>query len=114
MDQLMILAKNETGGEPFQVIFLHDEGKVKVTCSCPQGRKGELCQHKVRLASNDIMMLENPSQRGRLFEAHVWIIQSGISDALLELLQMQGKKKPDAEALRKLEKKVALGMKKGS
>ncbi len=114
MDRLTIITKNETGGEPFNVMFIHDEGKLKITCNCPQGRKGELCQHKVRLASNDLLMLENPSQRGRLMEAHIWVIQSGISDALLELLQIQGEKEPDAEALGKLEKKVALGMKEGS
>ena len=114
MEHLLILAKNEAGGEPYNVSFTLDDGKLKITCNCPQGRKGELCQHKVRLASNDFMMLENPSQRGRLFEAHVWVIQSGVSTSLLDLIEMQGKKGSDPEALRELEGKVAQEMKERS
>ena len=59
-------------------------------------------------------MLDNPSQRGRLFEAHVWVIQSRVSDSLLELMQMYVEEKPDIEAIRKLEGKVAQMMKEGS
>jgi len=114
MEHLLVLAKNEAEGEPFNVSFTLDDGKLKITCNCPQGRKGELCQHKVRLASNDLMMLENPSQRGRLFEAHVWVIQSGVSTPLLDLIEMQGKKGSDPEVLRELEGKVAQEMKEGS
>lgn len=114
MDQVTILAKNETGDKPFNVTFIHDDGKVKVTCNCPQGRKNEPCEHKFRLASNDLLMLDNPSQRGRLFEAHVWVIQSRVSDSLLELMQMYVEEKPDIEAIRKLEGKVAQMMKEGS
>ena len=68
----------------------------------------------MRLASNDLIMLENPSQRGRLFEAHVWVVQSRVSDPLLNLLQMQGEEVKDSEAISKLEREVSQLMKEGS
>jgi hypothetical protein len=114
MEQISVLAKNETGGEPFRVSFILDNGKLKISCNCPLGRKNEVCDHKVRLASNDLLMLENPSQRGRLFEAHVWVIQSRVSDPLLELLEMQGEEEKDSEAMSKLEREVSQLMKEGS
>jgi hypothetical protein len=114
MDQISILAKNDSGGDPHMVTFIHDDGRVKISCNCPMGKNGELCEHKIRLASNDLMLLDNPSQRGRLFEAHVWIIQSGIADPLLELMRMYGEEEPDIEAIKKQEGKVARLMKEGA
>lgn len=114
MEQVTILARNETGGDPYNVSFTRDNGRLKITCNCPEGRKGELCDHKVRLASYDIMALENPSQRGRLFDAHVWVIQSRVSDPLLKLIQMMGEEEKNSEAIVQLEKEVANLMKEGS
>ena len=114
MEHMAILAKNEAGGEPYNVSFTLDSGKLKITCNCPEGRRAEICQHKVLLAANDLMMLENPSQRGRLFEAHLWVIQSGISNPLLKLLQMQGEEEVDSETMQHLEREVAKLMKEGS
>ena len=114
MDQISILAKNESEGDPFTVSFSHDSGKLKITCNCPEGRKGAICDHKVRLASYDLMMLENPSQRGRLFDAHVWVVQAGVSDPLLKLLHATGEDNKDSELIEKLEREVARLMKEGS
>jgi hypothetical protein len=114
VEQIAILAKNETGGDPFRVLFILDNGKLKITCNCPEGRKNEICQHKVRLASNDLLMLDNPSQRGRLFEAHVWVIQSRVSDPLLKLLQIEGEEEKDSESIIKLQREINTLMKEGS
>ena len=114
MEQVTILAKNESGGNPYNVSFVRDGGKLKVTCNCPEGRKGELCHHKVQLASYDIIALENPSQRGRLFDAHIWVVQSGVSDPLLKLIQLMGEEERDSEAIVQLEREVAHLMKEGS
>lgn len=114
MEQIMILAQNETGGDPYKVSFTLDNGKLKVACNCSEGRNGEICQHKVRLASYDIMELENPSQRGRLFDAHVWVVQAGVADPLLKLIQMTGEEEKDSEEIVRLEREVAHLMKEGS
>ena len=114
MDQLNILAKNESGDDPFRVDFVLDEGKLRITCDCPDGRKGLVCSHKIRLASNDLMMLEHPSSRGRLLEAHVWVIQSEMSDYLLDLLQRQGEGTTNTTEYSELMEKVGRMMKEGS
>jgi hypothetical protein len=114
MEQITILAKNESGGDPYNVSFTLDDGKLKITCNCPDGRKGSICQHKVRLAAYDMLELDNPSQRGRLFDAHVWVIQARVSDPLLELIQMMGEEEKDSEKIEQLEREVAHLMKEGS
>ena len=114
MENISILAKNETDGEPYHVSFTRDGGKLKITCNCPEGRTGAICDHKVRLASYDMMMLDNPSQRGRLFEAHIWVVQAGVSDPLLKLIQERGEEEKDSEAIARLEREVAHLMKEGS
>ena len=114
MEQIAVLAKNETGGEPYRVSFVLDSGKLKISCNCPLGRKNDICDHKVRLASYDLIMLENPSQRGRLFEAHIWVIQSKVSNPLLELLNMMGEEEKNSDAISRLEREVAQLMKEGS
>lgn len=114
MEQANILAKNESGEDPFRVIFLLEDGKLRITCDCPDGRKGLLCNHKVRLASNDFLMLERPNQRRRLLEAHVWVIESELSDYLLKLLQMEGEGETEDTAYWELKEKIAHMMKEGS
>ena len=114
MEQITVLARNETGGDPYSVSFTLDSGKLRITCNCPEGRRGDICDHKVRLASNDLLSLDNPSQRGRLFEAHVWVIQAQVSDPLLRMLQILGEEEKDSETISKLEGEIAHLMREGS
>ena len=114
MEHITVLAKNETGGDPFNVSFTLDGGKLRIKCNCPEGRAGALCNHKLQLASYDMIALENPSQRGRLFDAHVWVVQSRVSDPLLKLIQLMGEEEKDSEAIVQLEREVAHLMKEGS
>jgi len=113
MSQLSILAKNESGDDPFKVDFTADAGRLKITCTCPEGRKGLLCEHKIRLAANDLIALEHPGGRGRLLEAHVWVIQSELANPLLKLIEMRGEGKTDSPAFSELQEKVGMMMKDG-
>ncbi|UCG38494.1 MAG: hypothetical protein JSV00_10035 [bacterium] len=112
MQQIMIYARSEAG-EPHQVVFTSTDDKVAVTCDCPAGKRGELCPHKVQLASNDLTMLYHPGQHRELLEAHMWVIQSRLSDLLLHLIQLRSEAEPDGEAISAAEAEIAAGMREG-
>ena len=105
-EEITLLARSETS-DPFKVTFTKDEDKLTITCTCPEGVHGEFCQHKLRLASNDIMMLQHPGQNSAMLNAHVWVIESPISDKLIKLLELQGEDEQDEDAISKAEAEIA-------
>lgn len=108
-NQISLLARND-GGDPFNVIFTKDGDRLTVTCTCPEGVHGEFCEHKFRLASNDIMMLQHPGQNSAMLNAHLWVIESPMSDKLLELLKMLGEEKPDEKTMERLKSEIGAAM----
>jgi hypothetical protein len=109
MNQITLLAKNEAG-DPFTVTFTKDGERLTITCTCPEGVHGQFCEHKFRLASNDIMMLQHPGQNSDMLNAHMWIIDHPMSDLLLELLNMLGEDNPNEEAMEKLKGRIGSAM----
>jgi hypothetical protein len=112
-NEITLLARNETD-EPFKVTFTRDENNLTITCTCPEGAHGEFCEHKFRLASNDIMMLQHPGQNSAMLSAHVWVIETPISDMLIHLLQLQGQEKQDEEAISKAKAEIGKAMREGT
>ena len=112
-NEITILARNESN-EPFKVTFTKDENKLTITCNCPEGVHGEFCDHKFRLAANDIMMLHYPGQNSAMLAAHVWVIESPISDKLLTLLNLLNEEKPDEKAIEKTKAEVGVAMREGT
>ena len=107
--QITLLARSGSE-EPFKVTFTKDEDKVTVTCTCPEGRHGEFCEHKFRLASNDIMMLQHPGQNSAMLNAHMWIIDTPMSDILLDMLNLIAEDEPDFDAIEKVKVEIAKAM----
>ena len=112
-EEITLLARSETG-DPFKVTFTKNEDKLTITCTCPEGVHGEFCQHKFRIASNDIMMLQHPGQNSAMLSAHVWVIESPISDKLIKLLQLQGEDEQDEDAISKAEAEIGKAMREGT
>lgn len=100
--------------EPFKVTFTRDEDKLTITCTCPEGIHGEFCEHKFRLASNDIMMLQHPGQNSDMLNAHMWVIEAPLSDKLIQLLQLIGEDEPEEEAIEKAKAEVGEAMREGT
>jgi hypothetical protein len=112
-NEITLMVRTETD-EPFRVTFTKDEDKLTITCTCPEGVHGEFCEHKFRLASNDIMMLQYPGQNSEMLSAHVWVIETAISDMLIHLLQLQGEDVQDAEAIEKARAEIGKAMREGT
>ena len=112
-EEITLLARGERN-EPFRVTFTRKEGILTITCTCPAGVHGEFCDHKFRLASNDVMALEHPGQNSAMLNAHVWVIESTISDILLNLLTLLSEEKPDEKAIEKARADIGAAMREGS
>lgn len=113
MPQITLLA-GDGDREPNEVVFTREEEKLTIACSCPEGNQGRICEHKVRLAANDHLMLVNPMQTRDLHEAHIWVIQSSVSDLILRLFDLRSDPDQDEEMLRQTEREIAAAMKDGS
>ena len=111
-EEITLLARSETD-EPFKVTFIKDEDKLTITCTCSEGVHGEFCEHKLRIASNDLMMLQHPGQNSAMLKVHVWVIEAPISDKLIHLLQLQGEDEPDEEAIDNAQAEVGKVMREG-
>lgn len=112
MKQIQVHAKSGTD-EPYLVTFIEDEGRVKILCSCPEGEQGLACEHKIRLAANDHNMLPTPVQMKDLNEAHIWVIQSPISDLILRLYGMHGEGEQHEKEVRALVEEIGIAMREG-
>lgn len=112
MKQIILHAKSGNE-EPYQVSFTEDEGKLTILCNCPEGTQGQICEHKIRLASNDYLMLQSPIQMKDLNEAHLWVIQSPVSDLILRLYDMHGDDEENEEQLQKILEEIATAMREG-
>ena len=102
MPRIALFAQSGTE-EPYEVVFTREDGKLTIRCSCPEGVQGRACDHKIGFASNDHLLLTNPGQMRDLMEAHLWVIQSPVSDMILRLFDLQ---KDDNRDDRQLEKTV--------
>jgi F0F1-type ATP synthase gamma subunit len=112
-EEITLLARSETD-QPFTVTFTKNEDKLTITCTCSEGIHGEFCEHKLRLASNDIMMLQHPGQNSAMLSVHVWVIDAPISDKLINLLQLQGEDEQDEEAIEKAQAEIGKAMREGT
>jgi hypothetical protein len=112
MKQIILHAKSGNE-EPCQVTFTEDDGKVKILCDCPEGMQGLVCEHKIRLASNDHLMLPSPAQMKDLNEAHMWVIQSPMSDLILRLYDMGTEGEQNEEQVQALLNEIGTAMKEG-
>ena len=112
-NEITLLARGE-GNEPFKVTFTKDEDKLTITCTCAAGAHGEFCEHKYRLASNDLMMLEHPGQNSAMLNAHVWVIETPLSDLLIKLLGLEGEDKQNDEAIEQVKAEIGAAMREGT
>ncbi len=67
MMKMTLKAKSSTG-EPYNVDFLVQNGKLFVQCNCKAGIFGQLCKHKTELIAGDASRLFDVSEKQKLTE----------------------------------------------
>ena len=65
MTKLTIRAKS-SGGEPYDVDFLVENGRLSVYCNCKAGIFGQLCKHKTELIGGDESRLFDVSEKEKM------------------------------------------------
>jgi uncharacterized Zn finger protein len=75
MMKLTLKAKSSTG-EPYNVDFTVQNGKLFAQCNCKAGTFGQLCKHKTELIAGDASRLFDVSQEQKLKELTTIISKS--------------------------------------
>lgn len=60
--KIALLAKSDSGGQPYKVEFLADGPSLRVYCHCLAGVKQWICKHKMELIKGDVKRLFDPKQ----------------------------------------------------
>ena len=91
-----------------------------VHCSCPAGRFGKFCKHKIQLIQNYSDILCDDDQWEDLSQIHEWFQKSEFLDLIFErskfkkeLWEAQDRLESVKKRIRPIEKKMAQAMKKG-
>lgn len=119
-DRLVFLVKGDSGSEPYSVDITLKGNRMYVACSCPAGRFGKFCKHKIRLIQGDLGILHDDAQCDDLNQIHDWIQQSDFLDLIFErskfkkdLREAQQRLDAVKRQMQPVEKKMAQAMKKG-
>jgi hypothetical protein len=83
--KITLKAKSSSGGEPYDVDFLFEEGVLSVHCTCKAGVFGTACKHRLSFLKGDQKMLANPSQADQLATVVQWSEQAGFPSLLQQL-----------------------------
>lgn len=101
-------------GNSYKIEFSEEDGLIKVKCSCPAGRFGKFCKHKMRFILGDGYILEDDSQIDALAKIADRIQNSNYFDLIVEHSKAK-RAVEEAEAnLKKVRGKIAEAMKKGA
>lgn len=119
-DKLVFLVKSDSGSQPYSVDFTFKDNRMYVACSCPAGKFGKFCKHKIRLIQEDFGILHDDTQCDDLSQIHDWVQQSDFLDLIFErsrfkkeLREAQQRLDAVKKKMQPVEKKMAQAMKKG-
>lgn len=119
-ERLIFLVKSDTRPEPYSIDITIKGNQMYVACSCPAGKLGKFCKHKIRLLQGDFGILYDDDQCDDLSRIADWIQQSDFLDLIFErskfkkdLREAQQKLDEVKKRMRPVEKKMEQAMKKG-
>ena len=111
--KITLLAKSSDGPEPYSVDFIFKNDKMSIHCSCPAGKWGKFCKHKIQMLQENYDILSDEGQSNQLEEIADWIQKSEFLDLIFERSKLDGKLMEIQEKLNGVKKKMARMMKEG-
>ena len=119
-ERLIFLINGDSSSEPYSVDITINDNQMYVACSCPAGKFGKFCKHKIRLLQGDFDVLYDDDQCDDLSRIHEWIQQSDFLNLIFErskfkkdLREAQQRLDAVKKRMRPIEKKMEQAMKKG-
>jgi hypothetical protein len=77
MPEITVRVNSSSGGQPHQVIFKLEHGKLHVRCTCQAGERGVLCRHRLDVVDGRANALAEPIVAGDWVTVQEWISDSG-------------------------------------
>lgn len=111
--EIKILVKSKTQSKPRAVSIKQDEFGLSFFCNCPAGKHGELCKHKMAVASGDDTVLYDEKQGEDFKKIADWVNQSDYPDLIKELKETQNNLASVQDKFKELEFKITQGMNEG-
>jgi uncharacterized Zn finger protein len=111
--EITILVKSSSQSDPRSVLVVLDDSGLSFVCDCPAGERGRICKHKKALASVDDSMLFDEDQRENFKQVANWVAQSGYSDLMKELKEVESELDSAREKARDIKEKITRVMKEG-
>jgi hypothetical protein len=95
---MIIFKVQGSASEPYTTSFYQTESKIVAQCSCPAGKMGQLCKHRLCILQGDTKGIVS-SNSSDIQDVLSWIRGTDVEDALR---QFQEAEKNFAEAKKQL------------
>ena len=113
MTEIVLLAKASSRDDPYVVTFTFSDSTLSIWCDCPAGERGQLCKHKLSLATNKKTMLFDENQVELLQKAYEWVENSGLPETIEEIKLVEKELENVKKKLKGTKAKIARLMKDG-
>lgn len=95
--------------EPYEVSFLHDEGKLYIFCTCQAGLNGTHCKHRISIIMGDLtaVISENADDFAIVEQ---WLADTEHRTLIHEMSELESAIQNQQKSLKALKKKLARRM----
>jgi uncharacterized Zn finger protein len=74
--------------DPYRVTFIDDEKNMNALCTCPAGKNGQNCKHRLAILSGDTKAIISKNE-DQVVTIRDWVLGTDIERALIELSQAE-------------------------
>ena len=104
--KIRLLVKSSSSSEPHSVDIIVESDKMFVFCSCPAGKYGKFCKHKIRVMQGDFDILYDDYQLDDVARIADWIQESDFLDLIFERSKFKSELREAEERLEAVKKKM--------
>jgi uncharacterized Zn finger protein len=61
METIRFLVQGSTN-DPYEVVFTKAPGQIKASCTCPAGRNGQYCKHRINILQGNVTGIVSGNQ----------------------------------------------------
>jgi len=113
MEKITILANSSKGETTYSVDFIFEDDRMSIRCSCPAGRFGKFCKHKMSFLKGNDYYLHDDEQYDQLEKIHAWAQKSEYFDYIVKMSKAQRVVDEAESKLKAVKKETGLVMRRG-
>ena len=108
-----VLVRSSSRDEPYRIVVMLDENGLSFYCDCQAGERGQLCKHKMALASGDSSILYNEEQSNNYNDVKSLVNKSNYPQLISELREYEKELEKVQKKIKGMKQKIARVMKEG-